>query len=41
MDLDDDNDLHDHDKLKVVLATDQCSLTVTQPNQVPTAVEEV
>lgn len=42
VDLDDGNDLHDHDKLKVVLATDDhCSLTATQPDKVPTAVEEV
>ena len=42
IDLDDDTDLHDRDKLKVVLATDDyCSLTAMQPDKVPAAVEEV
>ena len=43
IDLDDDTDLQDRDKLKVVLATDDyCSLTATtQPDEVPAAVEGV
>ena len=42
IDLDNDTDLHDREKIKVVLGTDDyCSLTATQPDKVPVAIERV
>ena len=42
IDLDDDTDLYDCDRLRVVLGTDDyCSLTATLPDKVPVAMESV